>query len=200
MDLSEETTMELLAEPQLHLWTRSEYYKMAEAGLFNGKHVELIEGRVTEMSPMGSFHATAVALTGRVLEQAFGPGYFARWQMPLDAGEFSEPEPDIAIIQGEVRDFKTAHPRTAVLLVEVAETSLAYDRTDKASLYAKLGIPDYWVLNLIDRQLEVRREPVVDASQLYGFRYAQVIILKPGDSISPLAKPEIKIAVDDLLP
>jgi Uma2 family endonuclease len=120
--------------------------------------------------------------------------------MPLDAGEFSEPEPDIAIIQGEVRDFKTAHPRTAVLLVEVAETSLAYDRTDKASLYAKLGIPDYWVLNLIDRQLEVRREPVVDASQLYGFRYAQVIILKPGDHISPLAKPEIRIAVDDLLP
>ena len=192
--------MELLAEPQVHLWTRSEYYKMAEVGLFEGKHVELIEGRVIEMSPMGSLHATAVALTGRTLENAFGQGYFARWQMPLDVGEFSEPEPDIAIIQGDVRQFKDAHPTTAVLIVEVAETSLSYDRIEKASIYAKIGIPDYWILNLVNRQLEVHRSPVADKSQLFGFGYADVTILKEGESISPLTRSNLHIAVDDLLP
>jgi len=192
--------MEALAEPQVHLWTRDEYYKMAGVGLFQGKHVELIEGRIIEMSPMGSLHATAVALVGRALERAFGQGYFARWQMPLDAGEYSEPEPDISIILGDVRDFRDSHPKTAILIVEVAETSLTYDRIEKSGLYARLGISDYWLLNLIDRQLEVHREPVADASQPLGFRYAQVMILRPAAQISPLAKPDISIRVDDLLP
>lgn len=192
--------MEALAEPQVHLWTRGEYYKMADVGLFAGKHVELIEGRIIEMSPMGSLHATGVGLAGRALEAAFGHGYFARWQMPLDADEISEPEPDIAIIQGDVRSFKLNHPRTAVLIVEVAETSLSYDRSEKATLYAKLGIPDYWILNLVERQLEVNRGPVVDESQPSGYAYRDVLILKAGDSVSPIAKPNAKIAVDDLLP
>ena len=74
--------MPLSTEPQVHLWTRNEYYKMAEAGLFDGKHVELIQGQVIEMTPTGSLHATAVALAARRLEKAFA-GYFVRWQMPL---------------------------------------------------------------------------------------------------------------------
>jgi Uma2 family endonuclease len=198
--LQEKAAMQLLAEPQVHLWTRSEYYKMAEVGLFEGKHVELIEGRVIEMSPMGSLHATAVALTGRTLEKAFGQGYFARWQMPLDIGEFSEPEPDVAIIQGDVRQFKDAHPTTAALIVEVAETSLSYDRIEKASIYAKIGIPDYWIVNLANRQLEVHRSPVADTSQLFGFGYADVTILKEGDFVSPFTKQDLHIAIADLLP
>jgi Uma2 family endonuclease len=192
--------MELVAEPQVHLWTRSEYYKMAEIGLFEGKHVELIEGQVIEMSPMGTLHATAVALSGRALENAFVKGYFARWQMPLDAGEISEPEPDIAIIEGDVRQFRNAHPQTAVLIVEVAETSLGYDRAEKASLYAKVGIADYWILNLNDMRLEVHRGPMRDPSQLFGFGYGEVTIIGENELASPLAKPEIQIAVADLLP
>src|SRR5215467_387093 len=151
-----------VAEPHVHLWTRDEYYKMANMGMFAGKHVELIEGRIIEMSPMGSLHATGVSLAGRRLERELGLGFFARWQMPLDFSELTEPEPDVAIVRGDVRDYKDGHPKTAALIVEVAETSLTYDRTEKASLYARIGIPDYWILNLIDRQLEVRRLPIVD--------------------------------------
>ena len=188
-----------IAEPQ-RLWTRSEFNKMAEAGLFQGRHVELVEGQVIEMSPMGSLHATAVALVGRTLEREFGAGFFARWQMPFDAGELSEPEPDVAIIQGDVRDFTKAHPGTAVLIVEVAETSLKYDRTEKAGLYAKVGIADYWILNLVDRQLEVCREPEEDASQPHGFRFSLVTIHKSGGSVATLAANGLIINVDDLLP
>src|SRR6476646_3047533 len=99
-----EIAMSVLTEPQVHLWTRSEYDKMAELGFFEGKHVELIEGQVIEMSPMGSLHATAVALAANAAEPAFGPSYFARWQMPFDVGEYSEPEPDVAIVAGAIRD------------------------------------------------------------------------------------------------
>lgn len=192
--------MEPLIEPRAHLWTRGEYYKMAEAGLFEGRHVELIEGQVIEMSPMGSLHATAVALTARALEKAFGQGYFVRWQIPLAASEISEPEPDVAVIAGDVRDYREAHPTTAFLIVEIADTSLAYDRTHKASVYAKAGIADYWVVNLIDRQLEVRRNPLPDAAQPFGFGYADVKILSAADSISPLSMPQATVAVADLLP
>jgi Uma2 family endonuclease len=192
--------MELLAEPQVHQWTQDEYYRMAEAGLFDGKHVELIEGRIVEMSPMGSYHRTSVILTGDVLRQVFGQGYFVSTQCPLDLGEKSEPEPDVAVIAGDVRDYKDAHPTTAVLVVEVAEASLTYDRTEKASLYAKAGIQDYWILNLIDRQLETRRTPIVDPTQPFGFGYASATILKEADFAAPLAMPQAKIAVADLLP
>ena len=192
--------MRLLDPPQVHQWTRDEYYKMAEAGLFEGKHVELIEGRIIEMSPMGSAHATSVSLVGDAFRSGFGHGFFVRSQMPLDLGDLSEPEPDIAVVPGKARDYTNAHPKTAVLIVEVSESSLDYDRTEKASLYAEAGIPDYWVLNLIDRRLEVRRDPAPDPNELYGFGYKKVTILYAGDLVSPLAVPQASIAVADLLP
>jgi Uma2 family endonuclease len=173
---------------------------MADVGLFDGKHVELIEGQVIEMSPMGSPHITAVTLTGDVLRRVFGIGYFVRIQGPIDFGEISEPEPDVAIIAGDVRDYKDAHPTTAVLIVEVADTSLTYDRTTKASLYAKAGIAEYWIVNLMDRQLEVHRQPTADASQPYGFGYATVTVRTAADVVAPLAIPQATIAVADVLP
>ena len=192
--------MRLLDPPQVHQWTRDEYYKMAEAGLFEGKHVELIEGRIIEMSPMGSAHATGVSLASDRLRSVVGPGFLTRSQMPLDLGDLSEPEPDIAVVAGTARDYTKAHPKVAVLIVEVSESSLDYDRTEKASLYAAAGIPDYWVLNLVDRRLEVRRDPVPDPSELYGFGYKTVMILEAGDFVSLLAAPQSSIAVADLLP
>ncbi|HKV38244.1 MAG TPA: Uma2 family endonuclease [Blastocatellia bacterium] len=192
--------MQSYAEPRVHFWNRNEYYKMAEAGLFDGVHVELIEGQVMEMSPIGSLHVTATGLAGEVLKSAFGPGYFVREQAPLDAGELSEPQPDVAIIQGDRRQFKNAHPKMAVLIVEIAETSLAYDRTEKASLYAKIGIPDYWILNLPRRRLEVCRQPVRNESSPFGFAYADLKVLAEGDSVSPLLRPDVQISVASLLP
>ena len=134
------------------------------------------------------------------LRGAFGASAFVQTQSPIDLGELSEPEPDIAVIRGDARDYSQAHPRTALLIVEVAESSLDYDRTEKASLYAAAGIPDYWVLNLRDRRLEVRRDPVPDETQLYGYRYESVTVLNAGDFVSPLAAPGASIAIVDLLP
>jgi Uma2 family endonuclease len=192
--------MMVTSERKVRRWTKQEYYKMAEMGWFNGKHVELMEGEVVEMSPMGTPHATAVTLTGRALQDAFGAGYFMRYQQPFDAGEPSEPEPDVAVIEGEPRDYANAHPTTAPLIVEVAETSLSYDRADKASLYAKAGIEEYWIVNLVDGQLEVHRQPAPQPDQPYGFGYASVVTLQPMDTLSPLAAPQAMIAVADLLP
>jgi len=208
--------MPLSTEPQVHLWTRNEYYKMAEAGLFDGKHVELIQGQVIEMTPTGSLHATAVALAARRLEKAFGAGYFVRWQMPLVVSHNTELEPDLAIVRGDVRDYRDSHPTTAALVVEVSETSLLHDRTQKAGIYARAGIADYWVLNLNDRQLEVHRKPQANtvsdppevpphSAQPRGdmfpvFSYTDVTVLSERDSVNPLAAPQERVAVANLLP
>jgi Uma2 family endonuclease len=198
--MRKEGIMALLVEPRVHQWTRSEYYTMAAAGLFDGKHVELIEGQVIEMSPMGSPHITAVTLIGDILRMVFGREYFIRIQGPLDFGEITEPEPDVAVIAGQVREYAEAHPTTAVLLVEVADTSLTYDRTTKASLYAKAGIAEYWIVNLVERHLEVHRTPVANTTQPYGFGYADITIRTATEVVTPLALPQAAIAVAEVLP
>ena len=193
-------TLLTLAESQLRRWTRDEYYRMAAMGLFDGQHVELIEGQVIEMSPQGTAHASAVTAAAEALEAAFGAGYYARWQMPLDAGELTLPEPDVAIVPGTWRDYVKTHPTSAEIIVEVAEASLAYDRSVKVSLYAKVGVAEYWIINLVDRQLEVYRQPGVNTTAVYGFGYGEKLVFRLGDAVAPLAKPEARIAVADLLP
>ncbi len=190
----------MTSERKAWRFTKEQYYKIAELGWFDGKHVELIDGEIIEMSPMGTLHATAVAIAARRLEAAFGKGYYARWQQPFDVGELTEPEPDVAIVVGNERDYMHAHPTTAALIVEVAETSLAYDRTDKASLYAKAGIQEYWIVNLADNQLEVHRHPAPMDDQPFGFGYTSVTVLRTGDTVSPLAVPNATIPVTELLP
>ncbi|PJB63972.1 MAG: hypothetical protein CO095_15410 [Armatimonadetes bacterium CG_4_9_14_3_um_filter_58_7] len=187
-------------EPKLHLWTRDEYYRMASAGLFDGKRVELIEGEVLEMSPIKSLHTTGVGLASKVVEAVFGEGYYVRVQQPIDLGGASEPEPDVVVVSGDVRDYRDAHPTTALLIVEVAESSLDFDRTEKARLYARAGIPEYWIENLLDDQLEVRRDPVPDPSQPFGFGYQSVTVLIRDDRVLPLHAPQSTVAVADLLP
>src|SRR5262249_31704863 len=94
----------------------------------------------------------------------------------------------------------TDHPTTALLVVEVSDTTLAYDRHRKASLYACVGIADYWIVNLVHNQVELYRSPAADSAQPYGFRYADATIRRPGDTVSPLAKPKARVKVADLLP
>lgn len=187
-------------EPRVHRWTRQEYYRMADAGLFNSKRVELIGGQIFEMSAMNSPHATAVTLTLDALREVFKTGWVVRTQMPLDIDEDSLPEPDVAVVRGKARDYKAVHPRTSALVVEVADSSLDYDQNYKASLYARAGIADYWIVNLAERRLEVYRKPVKDKTSDFGFSYADVKYFRRGDSVRPLAKPRAVIAVADLLP
>jgi len=113
--------------------------------------------------------------------------------MPLALGDDSEPEPDVAVVAGSPRDYRDAHPTTAALIVEVADASVAYDRKRKAPLYARAGIPEFWLLVLSEEKLEVYRDP----SPL-GYRSRRV--LGRGDTVSPLARPDVALTVDDLLP
>jgi Uma2 family endonuclease len=190
----------IIPESRPYRWTREEYYKIGEIGFFEDKRVELIEGEVIEMSPIYGPHATSVTLAGEVLREIFGKGWVVREEKPLSLDVDSDPEPDIALVEGKARDFKDAHPTTAALVIEVADSSLSYDRTRKASLYAKAGIPDYWILNLQDRQIEVHRRPISDGASEFGFSYGDKMIFKEDDSVRPLAGPKVSIAVADLLP
>lgn len=190
-------------EPGLHLWTSKEYYRMAEAGLFEGKRVELIGGKIIEMSAQSRPHVTAVKRATRAFEKAFGEGWFVQSQAPLDLDSIegdSQPEPDVAVIAGEEDDYIDKHPTTAALVLEVSFATLKYDRSSKASLYASSGISDYWILNLILRQLEVYRHPSTDALAPFRYSYGEELIFNEGDSVVPLAKPDTLIAVNDLLP
>ncbi len=191
------------SSPRSYLWTSEEYYKLADAGLFEGKRVELIDGRIIEMSAMSRPHVKAVKRSVRVFEAAFGEGWFVQNQAPLnldDVESSSQPEPDVAVIEGDEDDYEDEHPRTSALVLEASFASLKYDRNKKGSLYAKARIQDYWVLNLYDRQLEVYRNPVPDASAPFWYSYADVLILKEDESVTPLAKPGAIIPVKSLLP
>lgn len=179
-------------------WTKEEYYKMAELGFFHGKRVELIEGEIIEMSPMKSPHATAVSLVYEILREIFDNNYFIRNQQPLSFSKITEPEPDLAVIKGKIRDFNTAHPKTAELVVEISDATLYFDRGTKSNLYAKNKIQDYWIVNLKDKRLEVYRRPIKDKKS--GYIYSEIQIFTEQDEVSPLAASDAKIKVSDLLP
>ena len=181
------------------LWTRELYTAATESGIFGNRRLELIEGEIIEMSPMSSKHGMLIHLVQKVLERVFTDGFLVVAQTPLDLGEVSEPQPDIAVYAGSAFDYLDAKPTHALLVVEVADSSLRYDRSQKASLYAKANIEDYWIINLKDDTLEVYRTPVAAPSQPYGYAYKMVSSLKAQDTVSPLAMPEATISVGELL-
>ena len=126
--------------------------------------------------------------------RAFGSGCHVRIQMPLAAGGDSEPEPDVAVVEGDEFDYLDAHPATALLVVEVSDDSLTRDRTIKQRLYARGGIPEYWVVAIPPKlRLDVYRDPVGDA-------YRTIRSLRTGETVAPLARADATIAVADLLP
>jgi Uma2 family endonuclease len=188
-----------LAEPQLHLLTRGEYRELFDAGHFEGKRVELVNGRIYEIPPMKASHATSLTLVAETLRQTLAVGLFMRVQMPLAVTETSEPEPDIAIVAGAPFEFSMQHPVTAIMVVEIADASLRHDRA-KGSLYAQAGIADYWIVNLIDRVLEVHRDPASESASQAEFRYTTLQTYSERDSVAPLFSPNTSISVRSLLP
>jgi Uma2 family endonuclease len=188
-------------EPRTRRFTRAEYDRLIDLGVFQpGEAIELIGGELVVAEPQGAAHYTAIVKTVKALEMAFGPGWYVRMQGPLGLGDDSEPEPDIAVVRGDPGDYGRAHPARAALTVEVAEASLAIDRAHKGSLYARAGLPDYWVLNLVDRQLEVYREPAVDCASPFGWSYSSREVVHAAGRITPLASPNASIRVATLLP
>lgn len=184
-----------------HRFSRDQFYRMLELGILDGVNVELIDGEIVEMPAQSNLHALTIKLCEDALNAAFGAGHWVRVQMPLDLSPYSSPDPDLAVISGSPRTHVTrANPTSALLVVEVSDSSLGYDRGYKANLYAACGITDYWIINLVDRQIEINRMPVADSSANFGTRYSTVTILQSGDAVSPLSLPTQSMAVSDLLP
>lgn len=160
----------------------------------------MIGGQVVENSGQSDEHACAVTLASYLLrDNVFRRAFTVCVRTPLDFGTFSQPEPDLSVVRGSPRQIRW-HPNTALLVVEVSDDTLDLDQQRKSGLYASRGIRDYWIVNLIDRQLEVRRQPVADGKEPFGYAYASLTVLRPTDVVSPLARRRAKIKVADLLP
>ena len=186
---------------RLRKWTRAEYERLIEIGVFRpGEPVELLGGELMVSEPQGSAHYTAIGFVEDALRAALGPGWLVRSQGPIALTDDSEPEPDVAVTRGARRDYSRAHPARPALVVEVAEASLSLDREHKGSLYARAGVADYWILNLVERVLEIYREPIQDPTTRFGWRYASLEIIAPGATAAPLAAPAARISVSDVLP
>jgi Uma2 family endonuclease len=182
-------------------WTRTEYERLVRAGMFRPEdRIELLDGLLVVREPQGSRHAVAVGLVRAALERAFGSGHYIREEKPLALDTVSEPEPDVVVVRGHPRDYRDDHPSTPKLVVEVADTSLALDRLRKGGLYARAGVADYWIVNLLDEALEVYRQPVRAPSRRYGWKYGSVRLLKRNAVVAPLAAPRARVRIADLLP
>jgi len=184
----------------LRRWKRVEYERLVDLGVFEGDPVELIGGQLIVAEPKGSPHATAVGMANDALRAVLPPGWIVRVQDPLALDDESAPEPDIALVRGSRADYRHAHPARPALAIEVAQSSLGFDRQQKGSLYARAGVQDYWIVNLVEGVLEVYRDAAPDASAPYGLRYRSIQTLSPPALVAPLVLPSSPIPVAALLP
>jgi len=182
-------------------WARVEYERVVDQAVFQpGDRVELVGGQLLVREPQGSPHAVPVRLAEDVIRAAFGSGWEVRGQMPVALDDESEAEFDVTVCAGSPREYPAGHPSRPVLLVEVAEASLAFDREHKGSLYARASVPEYWIVNLADHVLEVHRDPALSADAPYGWRFSTQRRLGATDTVSPLAVLGACISIADLLP
>ena len=179
----------LIAPEKLRPLKRVEYDRMVELGLFADERVELLRGALVQMTPQGSHHAEVVRRLTRLFVPAIGDRAVACIQMPLAVSEDSEPEPDFAIVPPG--DYSQAHPTTALLVIEVADSSRRKDREIKSALYAAARIPEYWLVDQVERVVEVRTQPARG-------RYRSMVTFARR-SLRPRAFPEIEVRVADLL-
>jgi Uma2 family endonuclease len=179
--------------------TRIEYERLVDRGVIDEDDpVELLEGLLVLREPQGSRHA-AVSLRLRVaLDRVFGRGCHVRNQYPVALDDMSEPEPDIAVVRGRIDDYLDAHPVLPVLVVEVSDSTLVKDRVNKGALYARAGVPDYWIANVRSRTLGVYRDPAQTTSGRWHYRTVRVV--KRGGTVTPLAAPRARLRVSALLP
>lgn len=187
--------------PQPYFWSREQFHQMGETGLFEGQRVILMEGEILAMPPIGDLHCGIVTVASDIFRSAFGAGFFVREEKTFDVGNATDPQPDIAVIAGTMRDYLYQGVTVAALIVEVSDSTINYDRSNKASLYAKAGVADYWIINLDQKppQVEVHRHPKADETQRYGFGYGEKTVHQSGAIIQPLAAPN-PVAVSALLP
>jgi Uma2 family endonuclease len=187
--------------PHLRRWTRYEYERLIDHGFLDEDDpIELLDGLLLGKEPQHSPHRTAVLLVAKALERAFGEGWFVQTQSPIVLDDRSEPEPDVCVVRGSPRDYVDAHPTRPALIVEVAQSGLGIARGRKAAAYARARVADYWIVNLIDRVLEVHREPARPGPARRHWGYASIETLGADATIASLAVLSAAIRVADLLP
>ena len=187
----------------LRRFTLDEYHQLIEIGFFDeDERIELLEGVLVQKSPNYSSHIRAVVRLQRVFATFFArKDVEVRMQGPVSIPELmTEPEPDLVISResGSVLDERHPYPADILLLMEVSDSSLAYDRSRKQTIYAQAGITEYWIWNLVDGHLEVYREP--HAPETGNATYQTKLTCQRGDSVAPLAFPDFEVAVDEVLP
>jgi Uma2 family endonuclease len=177
------------------LFNTAEYHSMAVAGILaEDDRVELISGDIVTMPPIGSQHAGCVRELTRLLLRGLGDRAIVSPQNPILLDDASEPQPDVAVLRSHSGGYRSAHPRPAdvLLVIEVADTSVDYDRQVKLPLYARAGIPEAWLVRLQDASLEVHRNPSATG-------YQEMRTLRAGDRVSLLAFPDLALAIADIL-
>ena len=183
--------------PKSRKFTVEEYHLMAEVGILHpDERVELIDGEVIVMAPMGPLHIWSVNRWNRIFAQLVVAGkVIVQIQSAILLGDNSRPEPDVALLTPQSQDYPAAltGPESVLLVIEVSDSTLAYDRGTKVNLYAQANIPETWVMNLVDDCIEGFTQPGPEG-------YAQHTIYWRGDTISPSTLPDVEFAVDDLLP
>ncbi|MGB7273099.1 MAG: Uma2 family endonuclease [Geitlerinemataceae cyanobacterium] len=187
----------LTLEPtSLKRWVVRDYHQMSEIGILEpNERTELIAGQITLMAAKGTSHVTSLYLLTNTLREKLGNSALIRTQDPIQLDDFSEPEPDLAIVRGMVLDYATQHPRPSdvYLIVEVADRTLKYDCETKDKLYALAGISDYWVLDVKNRQLHIFHDPTPTG-------YTRHLILAEPNQVTPLAFPDCTIDLTSILP
>jgi len=176
-------------------FTVDEYHRMGEAGIFHeDDRVELLDGQIVEMTPIGPGHAGCVDTCNRLLSSLVGGGAIIRVQSPIRLGDTSEPQPDLTLLTVRADMYRRAHPtpRDVLLVIEVADTSLEYDRDVKLRAYARSGIREAWLVNLPADGIEIHRQPGPNG-------YADVRTARRGETIEPLLLPGVILGVDDIL-
>ena len=185
----------MTAAPSPRRFNVEEYYRMGKAGIIGpDERVELIEGAIIQMSPIGSRHASAVTRTARWFDRRVGDRAIVRTQNPVRLSSHSEPEPDVALVGPRADDYSAAHPGPAdvLLIIEVADTTLAYDQNTKLPLYAAAGIPEVWIAHLQRDQITAYRNPVSGA-------YQETVTFGRDGSLAPLPFPDLVIRGADIL-
>ncbi len=170
---------------------RVEYDKMVELGLFEDERIELLAGVLVPMSPAGPAHAHAVGRLNELFVVALHGRAVMRPQLPIALSDDSEPEPDLVV--SPTGDYWREHPSQAYLVIEVADSSLRKDRRIKGALYAAAGVPEYWLVNLVDKVFEVHRDPAPAG-------YDSIVRVGRGEAVAPLRFPDLFVAVDDVIP
>jgi hypothetical protein len=188
-------------ETRTRRFTRTEYDHVSKLGVFRpDEEIELIGGQVVIAKARSPAHHRAIVKTAMALMTAFGRGWYVRTLGAIALDDDSEPKPDVTVVPGHPDDYKRTHPSRPVLTVEVAESSLDADRQWKGSLYARAALADYWVVNLVDRVVEVYREPGADAGAPLGWSYARCEVFNASARIMPLAARGPSVPVSLLLP